>query len=115
EETWKANEKIMPGVIWTATLDGRTTLLCAARDGLQYDHEGNPVGHSEAWLGGPGQAHWQCRSVAMPKLASWRDLGIPIDDIPPSTRASMTGQVPADQTFEQWLRGKGKSFQDEYL
>lgn len=115
EETWKVNNSIVSSVLWTSTLDGDTTLLCAVRDGLEYTHDGEPVGHGEPWLGGPGQAHWQCRSVARPKLVSWRELGIPIDDIPESTRASMTGQVPASMKFEQWLRTKGKTFQDEYL
>lgn len=44
-----------------------------------------------------------CRSTSSPVTKSWRELGIPIDEMTPSQRASMDGQVPADQDYNQWL------------
>ena len=35
-------------------------------------------------------------------MKTWRELGINLDEMPDSTRASMTGQV-TDKTWESWL------------
>jgi len=40
-------------------------------------------------------------------------MGIPIDEFPESTRASMDGQVPESQNFEKWIAGKPDSYADE--
>ena len=50
-----------------------------------------------------------------PVLVSWRDLGIDMDELPASTRASMSGQIPEDTTYQQWLKGKTAAFQDDIL
>lgn len=56
-----------------------------------------------------------CRSVSVPVLKSWKELGIDIADMPPGTRASMDGQVPADLTYRQWLSRQSAERQDEIL
>jgi SPP1 gp7 family putative phage head morphogenesis protein len=56
-----------------------------------------------------------CRSSTVPVLKSWRDLGINRDELPPGTRASMNGQVPATQTYGEWLRDQPATVQDEAL
>ena len=38
-----------------------------------------------------------------------------MDDFSPSTRASMDGQVPADQTYGQWLKKQSAERQDDIL
>lgn len=91
---------------------------CRIRDGLNYTatvpHK--PVGgHKVPWGDGPGRLHFNCRSVSVPVLKSWRELGIDIDDMPPGTRASMDGQVPADTTYGQWLSRQSAARQDEIL
>ena len=59
---------------------------------------------------GQGQrppAHPNCRCTAVPVLKSWDEIiGRKVDPskIPVGTRASMDGQVPADLTFNQWLK-----------
>lgn len=113
---YEANDDLIKAVVWTATLDSRTTLLCAQRGGKQYtntDHR--PIGHSYPWLGGPGRAHWRCRSVGVPVTKSFRDLGLDIDELSPGTRASMDGQVPADTTYGQWLKRQSAARQDDVL
>ena len=60
-------------------------------------------------------AHFNCRSSTSPVTKSWRELGFDIDELPPATRASMNGQVPSDQTYDGFLRGQDKGFQEEVL
>lgn len=56
-----------------------------------------------------------CRSTSIPILKSWRDLGIDADEIPQTTRASMDGQVPAQMSFEAWLKKQSVARQDTVL
>lgn len=101
---YKENSDVVKGVMWVATLDQRTTPLCASLDGLTWDLDGNPIGHDKTFE--PPPRHWGCRSVTTCVLKSFRELGIDLDEIPESTRASMDGQVPAGMTFDDWLRKK---------
>ncbi len=113
---YAANSDLIAAVVWTSTLDMRTTTECKVRDGLRYTVEGKrPIGHSVPWSGGPGALHWGCRSASRPETKSWRDLGIKVSDLPPGTRASMNGQVAADLTFETWLARQPKAAQDAAL
>lgn len=110
------NEDLIEELVWSSTLDLRTSDYCRSRDGKRYTpltHK--PIGHGFAWLGGPGRIHWRCRSSSYPVVKSWRQLGIPIDELPPGTRASMDGQVPADLTYRQWLMNQPAARQDEVL
>lgn len=112
----EANQDVIKAVQWVSTLDGRTTEICRARDNKLYTpvtHK--PIGHSLKWLGGAGNAHFGCRSASVGVTKSWRELGFDIDEIPAGTRASMTGQVPADMSYADWLKNKDASFQDDVL
>lgn len=110
------NEDLIKAVQWVSTLDARTSSECRVRDGLQYTPETHkPIGHKVPWLGGPGRLHWRCRSSSAPITKSWRELGIDMDDMSPSTRASMDGQVPAEMTFAQWLAKQSAARQDDIL
>lgn len=112
-----ANADLVKAVRWHSTLDSRTSPMCRVRDGLQYtaDDRHAPIGHKVPWGDGPGRIHFCCRSVSVPVLKSWRELGLDIDDMPPGTRASMDGQVPADMTYGQWLAKQSAARQDEIL
>lgn len=116
EETYKANADLIKAVRWVSVLDNRTSSMCRIRDGLRYsatDHK--PIGHSVPWLGGPGRLHFCCRSTAAPVTASYRELGLDIGELSPSTRASMDGQVPADTTYGEWLTKQSAARQDDIL
>lgn len=116
ERFFDANSEVLKAVMWSSALDGKTSDICKVRDGKQYTHDTHkPIGHSFEWLGGPGVAHLNCRSAAVGVTKSWRELGLDMDELPPSTRASMDGQVPEDMTYGQWLKGKDAEFQDEVL
>lgn len=66
---FQENSDIVSGIIWLSTLDNRTTTsICAPRDTRKFTLDGQPIGHNYVWLGGPGQAHWQCRSTGVPDI-----------------------------------------------
>ncbi len=80
---------------FVATLDSRTTILCASLDGKTY-----PVGE-----GPMPPLHPNCRSTAVPFF----------DEEPEGTRAAFDGQVDANVTFEEWLQTRPQAEQDEML
>jgi len=105
EVTYEANDDIIKAVQWVSTLDGRTSAVCQARDGKTYEPGEGPR----------PPAHFNCRSTTIPITKSYRELGFDIDELPPGTRASMNGQVPANQDYDAWLRKQPTEFQDEVL
>lgn len=116
QATYEQNESLIKGLMWVSTIDLRTTIICAARDGLLYTvdtHE--PIDHELPWGGGPGNLHFGCRSTSAPVLKTFRELGIDLDEVPASTRASLDGQIPQDTTFEGWLSRQSVERQNENL
>lgn len=104
-ELYEANSALIAEEMIVATLDTRTCPQCQALDGKRF-----PVGE------GPKEPfHIGCRCIRIPRTKSWRELGFDIDELEPSTRASMNGQVPASMTYGEWLRKQPASVQDEAL
>jgi len=113
-ELTKANDDLIKEEKWLSTLDSRTTVICAALDGRVFK---------------PGEglrppAHVQCRSVVVPVLKSFREMGIDLDDPPPPTRAArqykdlktaLSGKVPSDVTYGKWLRNQPVGVQNAVL
>lgn len=119
-----ANKSIIKGVRWVSTLDGRTSAVCRARDGEVYPVDKGPR----------PPAHPNCRSVVVPILKSWRELGFDdldendrlserpfvrdkrqVKDIPKSERAALIGRVKASERYQDWLARQPASFQDDVL
>ena len=105
EETYKANTDLIKGIQWVSTLDARTSAICQSLDGQVFPVDEGPR----------PPAHINCRSTTVPVLKSWKELGIDLEDVPPSTRASMNGQVAATETYQTWLEKQPASFQDDVL
>lgn len=98
------NSDILKGEEWVATLDSRTTLICAGRDGRIY-----PVGK------GPfPPAHWNCRSIRVPVIKDEFNLD-PTVGKRPEVAAKGRGQTSANTKFDSWLRRQPAGFQDEYF
>jgi SPP1 gp7 family putative phage head morphogenesis protein len=117
EAMYQKNNDLIVSLQWHATLDTRTSIWCITRDGHHYtnDDEHKPKDGGPPWLEGPGKLHRNCRSTSIPVLKSFRDLGIPIDEVPQTTRATMDGQKPASLTFESWLKKQSAARQDIVL
>ena len=117
ERTYKANPEIIKGYQWVSTLDKRTSDICQDRDGKVWYYTDKDVQTGEPLL--PGEvyppAHANCRSTTVPLTRTWEELGIKAEDISPSTRASMNGQVPASTTYYQWLGRQSAATQREVL
>lgn len=105
QATYGANQEVVKGWVFVSTLDSRTTVTCASLSGSEW-----PIGK------GPlPPRHVNCRSFAAPKVATWKELGIPLEEMPPALRASKDGPVRADISFDDWLRDQPKEVQKDIL
>ena len=99
------NDDVIDGYEWVATLDSRTSLVCAARDGVIYrDLENDPK----------PPAHFNCRSTITMVVNPEFDLGAP-GGTRPSIGPDGVKQVAASTTYENWLRLQPESFQEKVL
>lgn len=113
-DLYKRNSDLIKGTQQISTLDLRTTDICIAYDHQTWDLDGNPINGSTLPFNGGPPRHWNCRSVLIPLLVSYDDVGLKME-IPRGTRASMDGQVASDMTFEDWFASRGKAEQDRIL
>ncbi|MCP4336485.1 MAG: hypothetical protein GY679_01380 [Mycoplasma sp.] len=56
-----------------------------------------------------------CRSTTVPITKSWKELGVDKEELPPSTRASMNGQVSERITYPEWLKSQSAKTQKDVL
>lgn len=103
--TYAENADVLSGLLFTATLDSRTSEICMALDGEVLDVEGPDPSKTPP-------RHINCRSVLTP-IIGWDELGL--EEPPEATRASADGQVSASTTYEGWLRDQSAAEQDEIL
>lgn len=94
EQFYDANRDLIKGYQRVETLDALTCIVCGVEDGRFYKlDEPRPV----------VPVHPDCRGTYVPVLKSFRELGMDVD-LPPSTRASMNGQVPETTTWQDRVR-----------
>ena len=106
QNVYEANQDVTKEYEYVATLDSRTSAICARLDGQVFSYGKGPT---------PPQ-HFNCRSTTVPVI-DWSeyDLGEP----PKATRPSKWGvdqkgrQVPANMTYADWLIKQPKSVQAE--
>jgi hypothetical protein len=78
QAVYKANQDVVKGEVWVASLEiggkkgGGTCLACAVLDGKEYLYPEQPP---ECPL------HPRCRCVLLPLTKTWKELGIPIDEM----------------------------------
>ena len=101
-ETYKANSDITEKYRYVATLDDRTTEICASLDGKEFEYGKGPL---------PPQ-HWNCRSTTVP-IVDWEKEGFEAPK--EGTRAALGGPVKAGTNYEQWLRDQSAGTQAKVL
>jgi len=105
QQVYEANQDVTQKYRYIATLDTRTSAICRALDGREFDYGKGPM---------PPQ-HFNCRSTTVPVI-NYKELGF---DPPPSVtkgkRASMDGPVPASETYGEWLAKQPRSTQSDAL
>lgn len=102
QQVYEANQDITQKYRYVATLDSRTSSICRALDGREFEYGKGPT---------PPQ-HFNCRSTTVPVI-DYKELGF--DPPPPSKRASMDGPVPADMSYGQWLAKQDAATKAEVL
>ncbi len=105
DELYQANQSVVKAWRFTATLDRRTTVICASLDGQTFDLGTGPM----------PPRHPNCRSSSTPILKSWQEMGIDAKELTESTRASMDGQVPESMTYQEWLKKQPQDVVEEVL
>lgn len=100
QEFYKANESVIQGERYLATLDSRTTLICAGYDGELFDIGKGPQ----------PPVHWNCRSIRVAEVYDkWKIPGLG------NERSSVDGPVSAKTTYGSFLKKQDKAFQDDVL
>ena len=101
-------------------MDGRTTAVCRARDGKIY-----PLGK-----GPRPPAHIGCRSLRVPSVKTWKQLGVKegdllnerrfiadkrkFSDVPKSERDLLVGRTKA-KSYNDWLKTQRRDFVEDVL
>ena len=102
QQVYEANQDITQKYRYVATLDTRTSAICRALDGREFEYGKGPMPPS----------HWNCRSTTVPVI-NYKELGF--TPPPPARRASMDGQVPADESYGEWLAKQPRATQADAL
>ena len=99
--TYAANDDVIIGEEYTATLDSNTTITCAGFDGKIFDIGKGPL----------PPLHYGCRSVRVPRVNPEYDLGSGIT----GERASIDGPVSGSVTYGGFLKRQNAAVQNEVL
>lgn len=102
QQVYEANQDVTQRYRYVATLDSRTSPICRALDGQEFEYGKGPK---------PPQ-HFNCRSTTVPVI-DYEAL----DFTPPAPgkRAAQGGMVPEDQTYGQWLHNQSKEVKADVL
>ncbi len=115
-ETYMRNADIIKGIRQVSTFDSHTTEICIAYSGATWDLDLQPIGTTRLPYNGGVPRHWGCRSVEVPIMKTFAELGLKgFSEPSPGQRASVDGPIDARTTMKQFLDRKGAEFQDAVL
>jgi len=101
---YEANDDIIKRYRALATLDAHTCLICAPLDGLEWEKDRTPIGHSLPFPTYP--KHINCRCLLIGRVTTGE---------PGGGRATAGGPVSAKTTFSDWLGRQSSEKQTEIL
>ena len=110
QAVYAANKKVAPRYEYVATLDSRTSPICQRLDGREFAYNKGPT---------PPQ-HFNCRSTTVPVVDfDGLQKDYPGLEKPPETfldtRPSITGRVPQNQAYGDWLLNQDEELQIKTL
>ena len=108
QQVYEANQDITEKYRYVATLDSRTSSICAALDGQQFEYGKGLT---------PPQ-HFNCRSTTVPVIdydQLSRDFGFKVEPPAVGKRAAAGGMVPANENYGQWLKGQSNKIKADAL
>ena len=110
QSVYAANKKVAPKYEYVATLDSRTSPICQRLDGQEFAYNKGPT---------PPQ-HFNCRSTTVP-VVDFKKLKKKYPGLkePPETfldtRPSITGRVPQNTAYGDWLLNQNEELQIKTL
>ena len=110
QSVYAANKKVAPKYEYVATLDSRTSPICQRLDGREFAYNKGPT---------PPQ-HFNCRSTTVP-VVDFKKLKKKYPGLkePPETfldtRPSITGRVPQNTAYGDWLLNQNEELQIKTL
>lgn len=111
-ETFRNNSDILDGIRQVSTLDGRTSTVCVAYSGAQWDLDLKPLAPNKLQYNGGVPRHWGCRSSEVPIV---KPIAPGLPEFMTDERASIDGPVSTSLSFGDWLGSRSKAFQDDLL
>lgn len=140
DEFFQENADVIEAELFVATLDSRTTPICRALDGKRFEVGKGPrppmhfacrslrVASFDADYAGSRPAKASTRKQLLKEFSDQKGLSGISDreDLPKGSKGQfdlferkrireLTGQVPAATSYNEWLKGQSKAFQDEIL
>ncbi|MFH1760648.1 MAG: hypothetical protein ABIA63_06065, partial [bacterium] len=109
---YAANQDVLKGVIFAATLDNRTCVQCASLDTQYYGFTAKGGDHNGPQL----PLHVHCRCCYIPITKTWKELGSKIPEhITGKSKAPFMGNVLPRQSYDDWLKKQPVEFQQDIL
>jgi hypothetical protein len=112
---YKENEDLFKGYYQLSTLDSHISKTCIAYSGAQWALDYQPIGDKPLPFDGGCPRHPNCRSLIMPLLKSYKELGYDIKEPPKGTRSSDLGQIDSDTSFDGFLKRHSTEYQNSVL
>lgn len=102
-EVYRGNADVLDGVRFLATLDSRTTILCASLDGTEWQLDDPDMQIPPL--------HFNCRSQLVPVI-DWSHLGA---DAPPRLARAAEGGPFSGGDYEDWFAAQTPAKQDAII
>lgn len=113
--TFRKNSRIIKGVRWLATLDGKTCPTCMAMDGEAWNLDGEKLkGTTKDFAAPPFHINDRCVLSPIPKTFKEIGLDIPEPQVE-GQRASSLGPISGKTTFDEFLKRQSREFIERTL
>lgn len=103
--TMQNNTDVVKGWIFISTFDSKVCSWCFSNSGKRFDLNSGPM----------PPIHTGCRCYQAPELRTLKELGFDRNETPSGTRATQSGQISADTSFNDWMKTQPKKTAIELL